>query len=68
MEIQIEVEEALRRWNSLVRQVTEHGARVVLLHKGRFVGALVGPEDIEFLERTREQREAERERAPPVLN
>jgi len=66
MEIHIEVEEAMRRWNSLVRQVTDHGARVVLLHKGRFVGALVGPEDIAFLEETREQRE--RERTAPVLN
>jgi hypothetical protein len=66
MEIQIEVEEALRRWNSLVRQVMDHGARVVLLHKGHFVGALVGPEDVAFLEQTREQRE--RERAQPMLN
>jgi hypothetical protein len=64
MEITVEVEEALRRWDHLVRQVITRGARVVLLHNGRFVGALVGPDDIEFLERTR----SERARAPPTLN
>lgn len=64
MAIEMEVEEALRRWSWVVRQVMDHGARVLLLHKGRPVGGLVGREDKEFLDKHR----PERGRAPPVIN
>ena len=66
MAIEVEYEEALRRWDDLVRQVTTRGERVVVIHKGRCVGVLIGREDMEFLEQHEELRE--RERAPPVLS
>jgi len=51
MELQIEIEEARRRWSYLVNQVVSHGVRVVLLRNGRVIGALVGRADLEFLMR-----------------
>lgn len=51
MEIHIEVEEAVRRWGWLFKQVTDHGARVLLLQQGRPIGGFVGREDKEFLDR-----------------
>jgi hypothetical protein len=51
MEIQIEMEEARRRWSFLVHQVVTRGVRVVLLREGRIVGALVGRSDFDFLMR-----------------
>lgn len=53
MELQIEIEEARRRWSYLVHQVVTYGVRVVLLRNGRIVGALVGRSDLEFLARHR---------------
>lgn len=64
MTIEMEVEEALRRWPYIMKQVMDHGARVLLLHKGRPIGGLVGREDKEFLD----QHRTERGPPPQVLN
>ena len=50
MVIEIEIEEAVRRWSWLFKQVTDHGARVLLLEHGRPIGGFVGREDKEFLD------------------
>lgn len=69
MELHIEVEEARRRWSYLVHQVTTYGVRVVLLHNGRIVGALVGREDLEFLQRHgRAAGALDLSTGPPSLN
>jgi hypothetical protein len=66
MEIQIEVEEARRRWPYLVHQVVTYGVRVVLLRNGRVIGALVGRADLEFLAHHR--RGPVPSTGPPVVN
>ena len=66
MEIQIEIEEARRRWPYLVHQVVTYGVRVVLLRNGRIIGALVGRADLEFLARHRRGPLAAT--SPPILN
>ncbi len=66
MELQIEIEEARRRWPYLVHQVVTYGVRVVLLRNGRVIGALVGRADLEFLARHR--RGPVPYTGPPVVN
>ncbi len=60
MEIEIEIEEARRRWADLLRQAAD-GVRVVLLSDGEPIGALVGSDDLDELLRWR----AARETGPP---
>ena len=52
MEIEIEIEEARRRWSDLMNQVAR-GVRVVLLRDGRPVGALISAADYRFLKQHR---------------
>ncbi|MCA1828616.1 MAG: hypothetical protein LC689_16970 [Myxococcales bacterium] len=52
MEIEIEIEEARRRWPELLAKAA-NGDRVVLLCDGHHIGALVGPEDMEAVLRWR---------------
>ena len=60
MEIEIEFEEARRRWPELLAKAAD-GDRVVLLVDGQPIGALVGEEDLEAVLRWR----ASRETGPP---
>ncbi len=60
MEIEIEIEEARRRWPELLERAAD-GDRVVLLCDGEAIGALVGPDDMEAVLQWR----ASRERGPP---
>ncbi len=60
MEIEVELEEARRRWDDLLSQAAD-GVRVVLLVDGQPIGALVGEEDLLAVLRWR----ASRETGPP---
>ena len=60
MEIEIEIEEARRRWPDLLRQAAD-GVRVVLLSDGEPIGALIGGDDLDAVLRWR----ASRETGPP---
>jgi prevent-host-death family protein len=66
MEIEIEIEEASRRWADLLKQVAG-GARVVLLRNGRPISVLVGREDYRLLQRHR-ATESALPTGPPTLN
>ena len=56
MEIEIEFEEARRRWPELLAKAAD-GDRVVLLVDGEPIGALVGEEDLMAVIRWRASRE-----------
>jgi len=56
MEIEIEIEEARRRWPELLARAAD-GDRVVLLVDGQPIGALVGEDDLMAVLRWRAYRE-----------
>ena len=66
MEIEIEIEEARRRWTDLQKQIAR-GARVVLLRNGQPIAAFVSAADYRFLQGERAM-ELVRPTGPPTLN
>jgi PHD/YefM family antitoxin component YafN of YafNO toxin-antitoxin module len=62
MEIEVEVEEACRRWDEM-NALAASGVRVVLLNHGIPIGALISQDDYDWLQR---QKRLRGETGPPL--